>query len=227
MMGTSSDGKRPVVVFGIGPQPAMFAQYIEEDGRRDVAAFTVDRPYIIEDTFEGKPLIPFDEIIQRFPPSSYDMFVAVGYSQRNRLRRDKYLAAKAAGYRLPSFVSPQASFRSQLPCGDNCMIMEFATVHPYARIGSNVTMLSGSVVAHHSTVADHSFLAVHTSVAGHCQLDERVFLGQASAVISGARIGEGAVIGAGALVGSDVPPDSVWVPARSTSLNVDPDSLRY
>ena len=122
----------------------MFAQYIESEGLADVVAFTVDEAYLSEESFQDRPLVAFEEAVERYPPKTYEnMFVAIGYSQLNRLRRDKYFAAKSAGYRLATYISSQASYRSQYTCGDNSMIMEFASVHPFARIGSNVTMLSG------------------------------------------------------------------------------------
>ena len=174
----TSVGRRPVVLFGTGPQPAMFAQYIESEGLADVVAFTVDEAYLSEESFQDRPLVAFEEAVERYPPKTYDMFVAIGYSQLNRLRRDKYFAAKSAGYRLATYISSQASYRSQYTCGDNSMIMEFASVHPFARIGSNVTMLSGSVVAHHSVVKSHSYLAVNSSVAGDCHLKNESFWGR-------------------------------------------------
>ena len=52
--------------------------------------------------------MPFEEVEQIYPPSEYSLFIALGYSKINALRKEKFLAAKSLGYQLPSYISPKA-----------------------------------------------------------------------------------------------------------------------
>ena len=54
-------------------------------------------------------MIDFEDIEQRYPPDSHDMFVAISFKGVNKLREAKVAEAEAKGYALTSHVSPRAS----------------------------------------------------------------------------------------------------------------------
>src|SRR5687767_6445960 len=95
---------KPLIIFGTGDIAQLANYYFENDSPYKVAAFTVDRAFVTEG-FEGKDVIPFDELSDHLPPSQYDMFIALSYKNLNKVREAKYLAAKKAGYQLVSYVS--------------------------------------------------------------------------------------------------------------------------
>src|SRR3546814_4532198 len=66
------------------------------------------------------------------------MHVALSYNRLNRLREDKYHSAKAAGYRLASYVCSRSVVWPDLSVGDNCFILENQTIQPTVKIGNNV-----------------------------------------------------------------------------------------
>ena len=47
--------------------------------------------------FKYSDLVP-EDIEKAFPPSEYKMFIALSYSNMNRIREEKYFEAKAKGY---------------------------------------------------------------------------------------------------------------------------------
>jgi len=118
--------------------------YFTRDSEHKVIAFTVDQQYLNGDSFLGLPLIDLDEVVERYPPENYQMFVALGYAGMNKLRAAKYYQAKELGYQLVSYVSSRCTFLTDNPVGDNCFILEDNTIQPFVKIGNDVTLWSGN-----------------------------------------------------------------------------------
>ena len=209
---------KELVVFGNTDNAELAHHYFAQDERRRVAAFCVDREYLREATFRGLPVVPFEEVRERFPPETHEMFVAVGYARLNALRKEKFLAAKAMGYSLASYVSPHATVLTEHPPGENCFILEDNTIQPFVRIGNNVTLWSGNHIGHHSTIGDHTFIASHAVVSGRVAIGESCFIGVNATIRDHVKIGERCVLGAGALILADAEADGVYVgPATERS----------
>jgi hypothetical protein len=81
--------------------------------------------------------------------------VALSYSKLNAVRKDKYLAVKALGYALASFISSRATVLNEGRIGENCFLFEDNTIQPFVTIGKNVTLWSGNHIGHHSVIDDH------------------------------------------------------------------------
>ncbi len=200
-----------VVLFGAGKIADEVYFYLRNDSPHEVAAFTVDGEYIRTATKWGIPVVPFDEILERFPPDGFKMFVAIGYHDMSRIRAAKYHACKAKGYELISYVCSAASNIAGVPVGDNCLVLEHATIQPCCKIGNNVFIWSGNHVGHHSEVRDHNYLCGHVIIGGSTVIEPHCFLGINSTIGHEVVIGEGSFIGAGALVTKNVAPGSVHI----------------
>lgn len=217
---------KPLVIFGAGQIAELAHHYFSTDTSREVVAFTVDRDYLTQDRFCGLPIVAFEDVVATYPPQEYDLFVALSYSQLNKLRHDKFLAAKAMGYRLPSYVSSRASVLNQGRIGDNCFILEENTIQPFASIGDNVVLWSGNHIGHHSKVGDHCFVASHVVVSGSVEIGERCFVGVNVTLRDGIRIGERCVLGAGALLLADAEPEGVYLGEATARSRVPSSRLR-
>lgn len=217
---------KPLVIFGAGDIAELAHFYLSGDGARTVEAFTVDGAYLREASFQGLPVVPFEEVAARYPPATHDFFVALSYSQLNRLRREKYLAAKAAGYGVASYVSPRATMLTRHPVGENCFILEDNTVQPGARIGNNVTLWSGNHIGHHSTIGDHTFIASHVVVSGGVTIGESCFVGVNATLRDHIRVGDRCVIGASALLLEDAEPEGVYLGTATERSRVPSSRLR-
>jgi sugar O-acyltransferase (sialic acid O-acetyltransferase NeuD family) len=202
---------RSLVVFGANEIGQLAHYYFTNDSAYEVAAFTVDAEYITAHEFCGLPVVPFEEVAGLYPPAGYDLFVALSYAKVNRVRKEKYLAAKSLGYRLASYVSSRATVLNDFRIGDNCFILEDNTIQPFAAIGNNVTLWSGNHIGHHSIIHDHCFLASHIVVSGGVTIRESCFLGVNATLRDHITIGERCVIGAGALIMADAEPGGVYI----------------
>lgn len=210
--------KEKLVIFGTGDIAQIANYYFSIDSDYEVAGFCVDQEFLKESTFEGKPLVAFEEVEKIYPPDNYKMFIALSYSQMNRLRESKFNAALAKGYALASYVSSRCTNLTQFPIGRNCFIFEDNTIQPFVQIGDNVTLWSGNHIGHHSVIESHNFVSSHVVISGHCVLKSYSFIGVNSTIGHNVTIGSDNIIGAGAVITKNTEPFAVYVPAKSAKL---------
>jgi sugar O-acyltransferase (sialic acid O-acetyltransferase NeuD family) len=203
--------KKKLVIFGAGDIAQLAHFYFSTDSNYEIVAFTVDDSHLEKAEFCGLPVIPFADIEEKFPQGEFSFFVALSYSKLNTLRKEKYLAAKALGYDIASYVSSRANVLSQYQIGENCFILEDNTIQPFVKIGNNVTLWSGNHIGHHSVIKDHTFIASHVVVAGGVEIGEQCFIGVNATLRDHIAIGYRCFIGAGALLIADAEPDGVYI----------------
>jgi len=209
---------RPVIVFGNLLSASLASYCLMNDSPLQVAGFTVDDAYLTSNTFEGLPLVSFEELDNFFPPDDYQLLIPMGYQQINSVRRTRYEQAKQRGYKFATYVSSRASVWPNLEIGDNVLIYEHAIIQPFAKIGNNCIVRSGAHVSHHCTVEDHSFIAAEVAMGGEVRIREQAFVGIGAVLRDRVTIAKRSLIGAGAAVVKDTEEDCVYVgnPARKT-----------
>jgi sugar O-acyltransferase (sialic acid O-acetyltransferase NeuD family) len=176
--------------------------------------------------FCGRPVVAFEDVAQLYPPDRHDLFVALSYSKLNLVRKEKYLAAKAYGYRLASYVSEKATVLNQGRIGENCFILEDNTIQPFVTIGNNVTLWSGNHIGHHSTIKDHCFVASHVVVSGGVEIGEQCFIGVNATIRDHVKVGDRCVIGAGALLLANAESEGVYMGEATLRSKVPSSRLR-
>lgn len=189
-----------IVIFGTTEMADLNHFYLTHDSPHEVVAFTVDRDYIEKDTLCGLPVVPFEEVELIYPPGECKMRVALWFSRTNKLRAEKYYQAKAKGYELINYISSKAITWPGLDVGDNCWIGDTVVIQPFAKIGNNVTIMTGTSIAHHSVIGDHCFVSGQVAVLGGGKVEPYCFLGGNSTIRNNVTVASGCVIGAGALI---------------------------
>jgi sugar O-acyltransferase (sialic acid O-acetyltransferase NeuD family) len=217
---------KKLVIFGVTDASQLAHYYFSADSDYTVVAFSVDADYVTANEFCGLPVIPFERVANRYPPDSHEFFVALGYSRVNQVRKSKYFAAKALGYRLVSYISSHATVLNDRRIGENCFILEDNTIQPFVTIGNNVTLWSGNHIGHHAIIHDHCFLASHIVVSGRVEIGEACFIGVNATLRDHIKIGEKSVIGAGALILSDVEPEGVYAGEATARSRVPSNRLK-
>ncbi len=216
-----------IIIFGTGDIAQIANYYFDIDSEHEVVAFTVNQDYLKEDTFEGKPVVAFEELEKKYPTSEYQLFIALSYSKMNKIREAKYHEAKAKGYTLVSYISSKCSYMSQYPCGDNCFIFEDNTIQPFVKLGSNITLWSGNHIGHHSTIHDHNFISSHVVISGHCEIKSNCFLGVNATLHNNVIIEKETLLAAGAIISKSTTEKSVYLPAKSILLDKKSDELNF
>ncbi len=214
----------PLVIFGAGKVAEVVYRYLKRAGEYEVVAFTCDAGFIPESgAFLGLPVVPFADVSMLYPPATHAMIVAIGYHDLNRVRRARYADAKAKGYRLISMISPEAHCGDWVEMGDNCIVLDGATLDPGVRLGSNVVIWSDALVGHHSTIEDHCWIAGHAVFGGTAVLGAGSFVALGAIVGNEVEIGAESFLGAGVLVTKCCEAKSVFVAPSTEKFRLDSD----
>ncbi|MES2561093.1 MAG: acetyltransferase [Pseudomonadota bacterium] len=216
---------KKLVLFGNGAVASTLHYHFNRETEYRIAAFTVDRPYLTDNTFHGVPMVPWDEVAERYPPIEYDMMIAVGFVQTNRLRAERYLQAKKLGYRLASYVSPQASLWDGFTVGENCRIGANVMIQPYSSIGDNVFIGSGSLIAHHTVINAHCHLSASVQIAGYVTIESYCYIGINATIRNKVRIAPACIIGAGAVILDNTVDKGVYMARPADLLPITSDKL--
>jgi len=217
------DRPRSLVIVGDGEFAEIAYEYFTHDSPHDVVAFAVETPFLKRDSLFGLPVVPFEDVETRYPPGDHGVFVAVTYTQLNRVRARLFHAAKAKGYRPATYVSSRAFVWRDVVLGENCFVFENNVIQYQAKIGDNVVLWSGNHIGHRSVVHDHCFISSHVVVSGYCEVGESCFLGVNCCIGDRVRIGRDCVIGAGAVLVKNAEEGKVYTghregPSRVSSL---------
>ena len=218
--------KKKLVIFGSGDIAQLAHFYFSSDSDYEVVAFTIDADYIDQPLFYGLPVVAFEEVALHYPPENYDFFVALSYSKLNALRKEKYLAAKALGYHLTSYISSHATVLNEGRIGENCFIFEDNIIQPFVTIGNNVTLWSGNHIGHHSVIKDHTFIASHVVVSGGVEIGEQCFIGVNATLRDHIKVGDKCVIGAGVLLLADVGAECLYIGTATECAKIPSTQLR-
>jgi len=206
-----------LVIIGDGETAELAYEYFTHDSPHEVVAFSVEREYAKRDRLFDLPVVPFEEVEQLYPPAEFKAFVAISYTQLNRVRARLYQAAKRKGYDCLSYVSSRAFVWRNVEIGENCMIMENNVVQYAVKIGNNVVLWSGNHIGHQSTIRDNCFISSHVVVSGYCDVGENCFLGVNSSLANNLTIARDCLIGMGAVVHKNTEERKVYVgnPAKA------------
>lgn len=174
---------KELIIFGIGSTAQVLYDHLSREGQ-PVAAFTVDAAYRETETLLGQPVLPFEEIATHFPPEQYQMQIAIGYAQVNRLRAARVAQAKTMGYELFSYISPSALVWDGLELKEHCQIGARSLIEPYAFLGTGAIVRNRARIATYSVVGAGAVILNDTREKGVYAAREAEDLGLSSDVLS-------------------------------------------
>lgn len=208
--------KEKIIIFGTGQLASLANFYFTHDTCHEVVAFTLDKDWIIDNEFEGKPVVSFENIETIYPPSEYKLFAPLSFKKMNDNRTVKFKEGKDKGYTFISYVSSKATTWPDLDIGENCFIFEDNTIQPFVKIGDNCVMWSGNHIGHHSIIGNNVFLTSHVVISGCCVIKDNSFFGVNSTVRDETIIGKYTLVGMGSIITKDTEDYSVWFGAKAT-----------
>lgn len=192
-----------VVIFGTGDFARIASVYLDVDSDHEVVAFTADREHIGQTEMRGRPVLPYDEVLESHPASACQMLVAIGFSKVNQARAAVFNRVKDDGYELISYVNSKADLWGETSIGENCFIFEENVIQPYVTIGDDCVLWSGNHIGHDATIGDHCFIASHVVISGNVTVGDYSFIGVNATLRDGVTVGASNVIGGGATIMQD------------------------
>jgi sugar O-acyltransferase (sialic acid O-acetyltransferase NeuD family) len=207
--------KRPLIIFGIRDFAELAFEYFTHDSDYEVVAFTVDQKYLVEKTYRGKPVVPFETIEQAYDPQQHYFYAALSYRNLNRNRAEKYLSFKQKGYKPASYISSHLFKWHNVELGEHNFIFEDNTLQPFVKIGNNNILWSGNHIGHGTIIHDNVFITSHVVVSGYCEIGDNTFLGVNSTLANDTKIGARCWVNHGAIMSGKIPDGSLVKSVRS------------
>ncbi|MCQ6280002.1 acetyltransferase [Bacillus sp. EB600] len=208
---------KKLIIFGNSNFSKLIKWYIDHDDDREVVAFCADQEYIIENVFEGLPVIAFEEIEKMYPPEQYEILIGIGYNKMNDLRKKIYYSCKQKGYTIASYIHSSSLIQTE-NIGEGNIILEQTLIEPFVKIGNCNLIWYKVSIAHDDIIGNFNTIAGMASLCGHVIIKNNCFVGNASVIRESVIINDYSLIGASAFVGRDVEPFSVVVPQKSVVL---------
>ena len=209
-------GGERIIIVGTGETAAVAFEYFRHDSPHEVVAFSAEEPFVTHSTHCGLPVVPLGELASAYPAAAHGVFVAVAFTQLNRVRRRLYHAVKAAGFDCVSYASSHAVIGPNVKIGENSFVQEHVVVQYGALAGANVFLGSGTCLGYRSVVEDDCYLGAHVTVGDRCRVGRASFLSTGSCIAEGQSVAEDCIIGAGAVILKDTAAREVYLgnPAR-------------
>ena len=197
-----------IIIFGVGQLAQLLHEYILDDSKFKVVAFTADTPAI--NVLHDLPVINFNEIDIKYKPSKYKMLIVIGYSKRNQKRKNVFNRVKQKGYSMINYIHPTSILHKSTMIGENCIILENNVFQPHVSIGNNLGMLSSNLVGHHVKIEDHCFLLGHGCVGGRVVIGSGSTIGMNSTIKQQVQIAKKTFVGANVFIKSNTTENYVY-----------------
>ena len=216
---------KPIIIFGAGKVAQIIHFFFSEYTQREIISFCVDSKYKIQDKLNDIPIIEFDNLVDSYPPSAVDIFVAMGYQDMNKSREDKYQLFKDLGYTLASYIDANSNIPKNCIIGENCFLMNNVIIHPFVKIGNNVFIWGGSMVGHHSKIDDHSWITSSSNISGNSSIGRNCFLGLNSSIGNSIKVQDYCFIGANSLIIKSTKKSEVFITAGTKPMRLNSEQF--
>lgn len=190
---------KKILIYGCTQQAQQLCCYVELEGAARVAAFVVDPEYQTAKELNGRPILSFEEAVERFPPGEYEFAVSFAYQHMIHDRREKLEKCRQAGYRLFTFVSRDALVYTDA-IGEGTIIYPGCNIAYGVTIGDGNFFETGVTIAHDTHIGHWNFFSAAAVTCGSCRIGDHNFLGANCTVMDSAVIGTEVLVGAGAVV---------------------------
>jgi len=194
--------------------------YLAQDDRYQVVALTVTDEYAGQGGLPGLKTVALSKLASTYSADDCVVMMAMGYNDINRSRESMFHRIKEIGYRVESYIHPDARIYTRHPLGEGCVVMASAVIEPHVHLGANSMVWANVTLAHHSSIADHCWIASGAVISGKAKVERNVFIGVNATIVNEVVVGEYCIVGAGALITKNIKPSSVHL-ARSG------EELRY
>jgi len=212
---------KKLIIFGTGSIAEVAYDYFQNESDYEVCLFTVEEDHIENSMFLPRVIFPFNGIEDVFPPSTYDMFIAIGSLRLNHTRERIFCEAKEKGYKLATFISQHAYIGRNVKIGENCFIQEHNNIQYGVSIGDNTIIWASNHIGHHTEIGSHCFLASGIALSGYCNIGDYSFIGCGVSTKDGTKVGKRCLIGLNATITKDIKDERVCTAPQSETKTFD------
>lgn len=207
------------ILVGAGQYADYVQHLLEKSLGHKVAAFSVTGEFITGNDLKknGLPLVPFEELPNRFPATEYNVAIAILGKDMYQTRQRLFEQCQTWGYELPNIIHPTVIDQSE-SIGFGNIIGAGTVFEAFSRIGNGNVFFECALVPHNGIVGDFNLLSTYIVPAGNCVIGNHCFIGAGSVINNWVKIADFTLVGATAFVARDTKPYDVIVAPRSITL---------
>lgn len=193
-----------LIINGTTKFSTMVARLIEMEGEAKVIAFTTAKQFINDKMLEGKPVVPFEELTERFDNRKVRILNTIGYSKMNTVRERVNQEIEESGFTQYSYISKHAFVAEQprlsslLTAG--CIIMPNAFIGTEVKIGKSTVIYSNCSLTHDIVIEDNVFIGSGCVVGGNVIIGRNSFIGMNSTIKNRINLAPFSLVGCGSNV---------------------------
>ena len=185
---------RNLIIFGDTSFAERLSLYIETEKIDKVIAFTKEKKFISRKEINGLPIIPFEELDDKF--SDFEIIIGIGYSNMNKLRAHIFDICKKR-YKIGSYISSKATVYTS-SIGEGVFVMPCVHIGPGCRIGNGCIFESATVLTHDITVGKFNYISANATIGGHATIGDNCFIGLSATIKNNISIEGFTLVGASA-----------------------------
>ncbi len=190
-----------ILLIGAGGHAAACIDVLEQEHRFKIAGI-LGLPEEVGRTILGYSVLGVDSDLVNYAARYQYALVCIGQIKSPNLRIKLYESLKAAGFNLPTVISPTAHVSTHAVLGEGTIVMHGTIINARALIGRNCIINSRALIEHDVQIGDHCHVATAAIVNGGVFVGAGSFIGSNSTIRQSVKIGEHCVIGMGEVVKS-------------------------
>ena len=198
------------VIIGANNYANQLRHEIEIETSMKVDAFATYKDYKTIDCLDGLKVESFEDLSSIYSQKKINVLIAIGYSQKNKIREKVFLDCKKLGFNVLSYISPRANvYSSQI--GDGSIIRAGAHVGDNVKLGCCCIVNCAAVLTHDINAGKFNFFGARCCFGGGSDIGDYCFFGLNSTIKNRLHIADYTLIGAGANVIHDTILDGTYV----------------
>ena len=195
--------KRDLCVIGTNETADRITQFVERYNLFNIIGYAVDRNYITENVFHGKPVWAIEDLNDIIDRNKCLLYVALFWNHLNGDRRRLYERLKQENWQFAQIVSPLASVRGRI--GENCWVMDYVVIQEGAICANNIIFADFCLIGNGAKIDDHCFLGARSTIMGSAHVGKQTFIGVNATVFDVVHIGNKCLVGANTIQKYDMP----------------------
>lgn len=206
------------VIVGAGDFADFIVDIIENDMNRNIAAYVIDKKYITEVEYKGKPVYAFEDVGNLFDKKKYTFAIGFLGGKMYEQRWEKFVKLKDMGYELENVIHSSASISKNSIIGEGNILFQYTILSNNSSMGDCNVLCSRANISHDVKVGNANYFAPAATTTGYCEVGNNCFVGVNSALNNKVKIANYTFIGGGLFITNDTNEYDVYVPQKSTPL---------
>jgi UDP-3-O-[3-hydroxymyristoyl] glucosamine N-acyltransferase len=182
--------RTPLIIFGLTSFSEMVAHYFEAYSDHEVVAFSAHAKFVTRPELAGRPIVPLEELTQRFSPTEVRFFAGIEYKWLNAAREEIVADLMKLGFSPASFVHPHSRIAPNASLGMHNFVMEDVTLSYRSKLGSNNIVFPGTIVGAEASVGDHNYILQRLSLSRFAEIGRNCVIGADVSINEGIKVGD-------------------------------------